>query len=341
MKAKTRRIIYICFLLVFAAGYLYVNYGSILSAETQTVSQKEVQPASQASVPDVTALAEQPPVQTFPEAQTTATVTVQKALVLGDDIQLPVCPSTTGAGVESGHEFRSFSGYTICYREEYEQPEWAAYTLTGEKLVKNASRKDNFRPDPEISTGSASLADYKGSGYDRGHLAPAADFSYSEDAMSGSFYLSNMSPQNGSFNRGIWAKLEAAVRDWAGETLITYVVTGPVLEKPANEYGFIGANEVSVPEYYYKALLFVYEDNAKVPAALTAAGASSDALLSATTSDGQQVWLYAAGYLLPNEKSGADLASFMVSIDDIEARTGLDFFSLLPDVYEDALEVGK
>ncbi len=270
------------------------------------------------------------------------------ALVLGDDIQLPVCPSTTGAGVESGHELRSFSGYTICYREEYEQPEWAAYTLTAEKLVKNASRADNFRPDPLISTGSASLADYKGSGYDRGHLAPAADFAYSAEAMDDSFYLSNMSPQNGSFNRGIWAKLEAAVRDWAGETLITYVVTGPVLEKPANEYGFIGANEVSVPEYYYKALLFVYDSasketagSAKAPAALTAAGASSDALLSATTSDGQQVWLYAAGYLLPNEKSSADLASYTVSIDDIEARTGLDFFNLLPDVYEDALEAAR
>lgn len=308
MKRKTRRIIYIC-LLIILTSFLSGNQGTVLSA--QTVDQGTVLSAT------------------------------SESLVLGNDIQLPVCPSTTGAGIESGHEFRSFSGYTICYREEYEQPEWAAYTLTAEKLVKNASRADNFRPDPLISTGSASLADYKGSGYDRGHLAPAADFSYSAEAMSDSFYLSNMSPQNGSFNRGIWAKLEAAVRDWAGETLITYVVTGPVLEKPASEYGFIGANEVSVPEYYYKALLFVYEDNAEVPSALTAAGTSADALISATTSDGQQVWLYASGYLLPNEKSSADLASFMVSIDDIEARTGLDFFSLLPDVYEDALEAGR
>lgn len=308
MKRKTRRIIYIC-LLIILTSFLSGNQGTVLSAQTVDLG--------------------------------TVLSATSESLVLGNDIQLPVCPSTTGAGIESGHEFRSFSGYTICYREEYEQPEWAAYTLTAEKLVKNASRADNFRPDPLISTGSASLADYKGSGYDRGHLAPAADFSYSAEAMSDSFYLSNMSPQNGSFNRGIWAKLEAAVRDWAGETLITYVVTGPVLEKPASEYGFIGANEVSVPEYYYKALLFVYEDNAEVPSALTAAGTSADALISATTSDGQQVWLYASGYLLPNEKSSADLASFMVSIDDIEARTGLDFFSLLPDVYEDALEAGR
>lgn len=314
MKRKTRRILYISILLVLTAGYLYVNQGTVLSAHT--------------AVHQGTVLSAQTP-----------------ALVLGNDIQLPVCPSTTGAGIESGHEFRSFDGfYTICYREEYEQPEWAAYTLTQEKLVKNASRADNFRPDPEISTGSASLADYKGSGYDRGHLAPAADFSYSEEAMSDSFYLSNMSPQNGSFNRGIWAKLEAAVRDWAGETLITYVVTGPVLEKPASEYDFIGANEVSVPEFYYKALLFVYTDDAddaRVPSAVTDAGASQDALIQATTSDGQQVLLYAAGYLLPNEKSSADLASFTVSIDDIEARTGLDFFSLLPDVYEDVLEARR
>lgn len=335
MKRKTRRIIYICLLLVFVAGYLYMNQGTVLSAQN-SVTQGTVlsNQSSHTAVTQGTVLSDQTP-----------------ALILGDDIQLPVCPSTTGAGVESGHEFRSFSGYTICYREEYEQPEWAAYTLTAEKLVKNASREDNFRPDPEISTGSASLADYKGSGYDRGHLAPAADFSYSAEAMSDSFYLSNMSPQNGSFNRGIWAKLEAAVRDWAEETFITYVVTGPVLEKPASEYGFIGANEVSVPEYYYKALLFVYADDvvatsgeadsAKTPAALTAAGASADALISATTSDGQQVWLFATGYLLPNEKSSGDLATFTVSIDAIEARTGLDFFSLLPDVYEDALEASR
>lgn len=323
MKQKTLRVFYICLLLFFAAC-LSVNQGTVLYAQTHV-------------------------------DQGTVLYAQNEALVLGDDIQLPVCPSTTGAGVESGHEFRSFSGYTICYREEYEQPEWAAYTLTAEKLVKNTSRDDNFRPDPKISTGSASLADYKGSGYDRGHLAPAADFAYSEEAMSDSFYLSNMSPQNGSFNRGIWAKLEAAVRDWAGETLITYVVTGPVLEKPASEYGFIGANEVSVPEFYYKALLFVYEDgvvaategtsgatgSAKTPAALTTAGASADALISATTSDGQQVWLFATGYLLPNEKSNADIASFTVSIDDVESRTGLDFFSLLPDVYEDALEAAR
>ena len=316
MKRKTQRIIYFCLLLVLAAGYLYINYGTTLSAEPKPVLQPAPQQSAQAD----------------------------GLLVLGDDIQLPVCPSTTGAGVESGHEFRSFSGYTICYREEYEQPEWAAYTLTQEKLVKNASREDNFRPDPEISTGSASLADYKGSGYDRGHLAPAADFSYSEEAMSDSFYLSNMSPQNGSFNRGIWAKLEAAVRDWAAETLITYVVTGPVLEKPASEYGFIGANEVSVPDYYYKALLFVYPDdanNAKIPSAVSDAGASKEALLRATTSDGQTVLLYAAGYLLPNEKSSAELASFTVSVDDLETRTGLDFFSLLPDVYEDTLEAAR
>lgn len=328
MKRKTRRILYISILLVLTAGYLYVNQGTVLSAQN-SVTQGTVlsDQSSHTAVHQGTVLSVQTP-----------------ALVLGNDIQLPVCPCTSGAGVESGHEFRSFSGYTICYREEYEQPEWAAYTLTAEKLVKNASREDNFRPDPKISTGSASLADYKGSGYDRGHLAPAADFSYSEEAMSDSFYLSNMSPQNGSFNRGIWAKLEAAVRDWAGETLVTYVVTGPVLEKPASEYGFIGANEVSVPEFYYKALLFVYTDDAddaRVPSAVTDAGASQDALISATTSDGQQVWLYAAGYLLPNEKSSADLASFTVSIDDIEARTGLNFFSLLPDVYEDVLEARR
>jgi endonuclease G len=90
-------------------------------------------------------------------------------------------------------------------------------------------RKDNFRSDPKVKTGSAALSDYKGSGYDRGHLAPAADFKWSATAMSESFYMSNMSPQVPGFNRGIWKNIESTVRNWAVENDEIYIVTGPVL----------------------------------------------------------------------------------------------------------------
>ena len=119
--------------------------------------------------------------------------------------------------------------YTIDYNEKHEQPNWVFYRLTIENTKGKAKRKDDFRPDPSVSTGSAELSDYKGSGYDRGHLCPAADMKQSDQAMSETFFLSNMSPQVPSFNRGIWAKLEAEVRrQIKGEDDTLYVITGPI-----------------------------------------------------------------------------------------------------------------
>ncbi len=122
-------------------------------------------------------------------------------------------------------------------------------------------RGDDFRSDPLIPSESASLNDYRGSGYDRGHLIPAADLSWSEEAMSGSFYLSNMSPQEGQFNRGIWSKLEATVRNFADTEGSIYVVTGPVLSD--GPYDTIGENEVSIPNQYYKVILDYREPDLK------------------------------------------------------------------------------
>ncbi len=200
------------------------------------------------------------------------------------------------------------TGYTLNYAEEYEQPYWVAYVLTANKVFStNSERQDNFHEDPYIPTGSATLADYKGSGYDRGHLIPAADQKWSEQAMDDSFYLSNMSPQVGSFNRGIWADLESVVRTFAAQNQSICVVTGPVLTD--GPYKSIGVNEVAVPNYYYKAILDYSGDEHK-----------------------------AIGFLLKNEGSSADLTSFAVSIDYLEEVTGLDFFPALPDDEQILLE---
>lgn len=229
-----------------------------------------------------------------------------------ENLEIPLCPTDT-----EDHERRVLSGFTLCYRESYEQAEWVAYTITPEKLIKAAKRTDKFIADPEISTGSATPDDYKGSGYDRGHLAPAGDMAYSAVTMKESFFMSNMSPQNPSFNRGIWNSMEENVRSVAGKCDCLYVVTGPVLEKPASEYASIGANEVSVPEFYYKVMLAVtYED----------------------VQDAVTVTAYA--YLVPNGKSSEKVKKFLCSIDDVEARTGIDFFWLLDDDLEEMLEAG-
>ena len=197
--------------------------------------------------------------------------------------------------------------YTLSYSEAHEQAEWVAYELTKEEILGQYDRADNFRSDTSVSTGSASLNDYRGSGYDRGHLAPAADMKFSADAMSESFYLSNMSPQDPSFNRGIWKKLEAMVRQWAYDNDSIYIVTGPVLNK--DSYKTIGSNHVSIPEYYYKIILDFTEPEIK-----------------------------AIGFLLPNEKGVSPVASYAVSVDNVEEITGIDFFSALPDEQEDSLE---
>jgi len=239
---------------------------------------------------------------------------IAPASLFPDGLEIPLCEANDGDDDTADHQIRQFYGYTICYRESYEQPEWAAYTLTPEKLEKNASRGDNFRPDPEITTGSAELADYRGSGYDRGHLAPAADMAYNSEAMSDSFYLSNMSPQTGSFNRGIWAQAEAYVRATAADYDVTYVVTGPVLDKSTDDFGSIGINKVAVPEYYYKVALFVRNPESENPE--------------------MDVW----AILIPNAKGEDVLESYRVSVDEIEEVTGLDLFYTMEDSMETMLE---
>lgn len=198
------------------------------------------------------------------------------------------------------------TGYSLLYNETHEQASWVAYELTEKETQKLYKRSDKFLVDPKVSTGTATDEDYKESGYDRGHLAPAADMGWSSITMAESFYYSNMSPQVPSFNRGIWKKLEELVRTWAVENNSIYVVTGPVLSSGLKT---IGPNKVSVPNYYYKVILD-YDEPAKK----------------------------AIGFILPNMGTDKPLQSFAVSIDSVEKVTGIDFFHALPDDQETYLE---
>lgn len=202
----------------------------------------------------------------------------------------------------------SHTGYTLSYAEEYEVPYWVAYSLTRDEVItQTAERKDNFRADSLIPTGSAALADYRKSGYDRGHMAPAADFRWSEEAMSDTFYLSNMCPQVHAFNAGIWSDLESAVRSIAYEDEEIYVVTGPVLTD--GPYETIGENNVAVPKYFYKVILDYTEPVIK-----------------------------AIGFIMPNENSSEPLSYFALSVDEVEEITQIDFFPALPDDIEEVVE---
>lgn len=200
----------------------------------------------------------------------------------------------------------SYTGFSLLYDETHEQARWVAYELTNAETVKRADRSNHFKEDPAISTRSASDEDYSHSGYDRGHLAPASDMGWSTKSMDESFYYSNMSPQNPSFNRGIWKKLETQVRNWAQSHNAIYVVTGPVLKEGLPS---IGPNRVSVPEYYYKVIL-----------------------------DSQEPDSHGIGFILPNEPSKLPISAFAVTIDSVEKVTGLDFFPALPKGSQTTLE---
>jgi endonuclease G len=200
----------------------------------------------------------------------------------------------------------SHSGYSFVYSEEHEQAKWIAYELTKEETNSLFERTDKFLTDPFVSTGTAENSDYADSGYDRGHLAPAADMGWSATAMKESFYFSNMSPQLPGFNRGVWKRLEELMRSWAIDNSAIYIVTGPLLTAGLPT---IGGNLVSIPNYYYKVIL-----------------------------DYTQPEIKAIGFILPNASSSSALNSFAVSIDEVETATGIDFFPGLPDEQENKLE---
>ena len=206
-------------------------------------------------------------------------------------------PSTNGELVQ--HTY-----YSMSYREKFEQPEWVAYRLT-KKIMdgSHVKRDDNFRIDPLVSTKSATKADYKRSGYDRGHLAPAGDMNFNKTAMSETFFMSNMSPQVHNFNGGVWRELEEQTRDWVRDFGALNIVTGPVLtEKPID---YIGHNDVAVPAAYYKVLM----TEGRTPRAV--------------------------GFLMDNKTSDKPLSHFMVSIDEVEKATGIDFFKGMLDAKEE------
>ncbi len=148
------------------------------------------------------------------------------------------------------HEIIEHTYYTLCFNEEWKQAHWVYYELTKEEVEDNkVRRKNNFRTDPKI-TNSVHPFDYRNSGYDRGHLAPAADMRFCPIAMNESFFMSNMSPQIPELNRKEWAKLENHARELAIENESILIYTGPVLLHEPKE--LIGESEVGVPFYYYK-----------------------------------------------------------------------------------------
>lgn len=198
------------------------------------------------------------------------------------------------------------TAYTLCFKDEYKQACWVAYSLTKEHAVSSHERTNKFIVDPMVKGGTATNKDYSASGYDRGHLAPAADMGWSNITMKESFYFSNMSPQNPSFNRGIWKKLEEQVREWAIEYDKIYIAAGPIL---THGLPTIGPNKVAVPQYFYKVVLDMRGDKPK-----------------------------AIGFIFPNAASQEPIQRYAVTVDSVEKLAHLDFFYQLSDNIQKEVE---
>jgi endonuclease G len=199
------------------------------------------------------------------------------------------------------------TGYTVSYNADWKIPNWVAYELTKEEVEGTVPRFDAFLPDPEVSyENSATTYDYSNSGWDRGHMAPAADMKWSEQAMKESFFLSNICPQNSNLNRGIWNDLEEQVRELVRQKGEIYVVCGPIMSKQPKT---IGTNKVAIPDAFFKVLLQNTNDNWSVIA-----------------------------FMFANESGRKLLSTYAMSVEDMQIITDIDFFPALPDDIEQKVE---
>lgn len=199
----------------------------------------------------------------------------------------------------------SHEGYTVSFNGARKTPDWVAWELTAsEASATDASRTDVFNPDPLID-GTPASSEYSRSGYDRGHMAPAADFKWSVKAMEESFYTSNICPQNNGLNAGLWCDLEKQCRTWAKHYGSLWIATGPVYSEPVKKT----ASGIAVPSAFFKVLLKEFRGR----------------------------W-YAIGFVMPNRDVPGPFFDWAVSVDEVERLTGLDFFSALPDSVEKAVE---
>ncbi|CCX70396.1 putative uncharacterized protein [Prevotella sp. CAG:255] len=199
------------------------------------------------------------------------------------------------------------TGYVASYNKTTLLPNWVAWHLTAERTEGSAKRSGvDFAEDTEVPEPRATDWDYYNSGYDRGHMCPAADNKWSKKAMEESFLFTNMCPQNGNLNRGDWNEMEMACRKWAKKYGDLYIVCGPILYK--GKHKTIGKNKVVVPEAFFKVVL--------------------------RTGDDPQ----AIGFIYKNTSGNRPKDSYVNTVDEVERITGIDFFPSLPDDVEKNVE---
>lgn len=198
-------------------------------------------------------------------------------------------------------------GYTVSYNPEWRVPNWVAYELTDFESGGEEKRSNHFLPDPLVEGDPVVTADYKNSGYDRGHMAPAADMKWSEQAMRESFYMTNMCPQLHNLNAGDWKSLEDLGREWARKYGSVYIACGPIVEEGFSTIGT--ERKIAIPSAFFKVFLRRKGNG----------------------------WT-SIGFVMANEAGSKPLMTYMMSVNEIEERTNIDLFYLLPDDIEEEVE---
>jgi endonuclease G len=214
------------------------------------------------------------------------------------------------------------SAVVIGFNEKYKLAAWTFHQLLPDVIEGGITRSNDFRADPKLVNKTAVEADYflkrkkedgkfeyDGFGFDRGHLAPSADFRWSEQGLSQSYFYSNMTPQRPGFNRESWAEVEYTLRDIVENSPQRYfIITGPVLHDslPMIERSL---NKIPIPELHYKIIVDLASEEPKGMA-----------------------------FLMPNRKCEKPIYEYVVSIDSVEKITGLDFFPDIEDATESKIE---
>lgn len=213
------------------------------------------------------------------------------------------------AKLQAEENFYKYLAMNIEFWPLHKQARWVGYFISRERLEGEHFKRRGiaFAEDERIAGGSAQDADYRNSGYDRGHLAPARDMAFSKETLRQSFLFSNISPQKPKFNRGKWSQLEQFAREKAMKMGKIIVITGPIFTGEKIET--IGENKVGVPTLFFKALLFYTEERVE-----------------------------AIGFVMPNEKLKEELDTYACSIDSMEEIAKIDVFSALPDELEETVE---
>ncbi len=201
------------------------------------------------------------------------------------------------------------SAMALFYIDKWGQSKWVAHMIMPDIITGIETRTNNFRRDSLISVDMPDKIDYFNTGYDRGHLAPSADFRWSKRALSESYFYSNMSPQKPEFNRGKWSQVEDFLRHYVIATgHPIFVITGGLLHDSIKRT--IGINKkIKVPPYFYKIAL---DMEAHPPQAIA-------------------FWML-------NGTNTKPIINYVLPIDSIEQYTGIDFFHLLPDTMENRIE---